>query len=202
LAVFYKGEYKLLNNLASKDIRLLRGDRIPICQYKIGLDLTPAEAHTWLYNLNKLTSIRHRNVILKVAHADIYCKERMFRFGLIDSPNCARCNNLETIQHKLLECDYASRIVKELIETTNQLRINQLNPNEINIRNILDIAEPNETTLTVHAEVISSILWLKDSQNFLLRPRNFIRTSIEHLLRCEANTERKQKLKTLLEHLE
>jgi len=126
----------------------------------------------------------------------------MFRFGLVDNPYCVRCQDLDTMQHKLLDCEYSRVVAKELIRTTNKLRINQLDPNVTDIRNLLCVPEPNETSLTLHAEVICRILWLSDTQNFLLRPRNFIRTSIEHLIRCESRMDRKDMLKSLLERSE
>jgi len=199
LLVFYNGNRRDLTKLSSKNIRLLRSDRIPICQYKVGLDLTVAEAHTWLYNVNRITSIRLRNTIFRTIHGDIFCKERLFRFGLVDSPLCARCNNVETLNHKILECDYARKIIKEMITATNRLRISPLNPDSYDIRSLLGVLESDETILTVHAEILSRIISLRDTQNYLLRPKSFVRTALEHLARSEPKLDRKEAIKSLLE---
>lgn len=136
--------------------------------------------------------------MLRVAHGDVYCKERLYRFGLVDSPTCPRCDNIETVDHKLLECHYAKMVAKELILITNYLRTNPVDPPTPNINTLLGAFEPNETILTIHAEVISRILGLTDMQNYLLRPKSLIKASIEHLIRCEKNEIRKDTLKSLL----
>jgi len=201
LSIFCGGKLRYLSKMSSKEIRLTRSDKTPICQYKIGLDLTVAEAHTWLYNLNKITSIKLRNVILRTAHGDVYCKERLYRFGLVDSPTCSRCDQVETIDHKILECRYASMVAKELLKTTNLLRTNPVDISA-NITTLMGVVEPNESILTIHAEVISRILGLRDTQNYLMRPKCLIRNSIEHLARCEKDAKRKDIFKTLLQQAE
>jgi hypothetical protein len=50
----------------------------------------------------KLRALRYR-----MLHGDIFCKERMFRFRMSDSPECERCGEVETIKHQFYECDSA-----------------------------------------------------------------------------------------------
>jgi hypothetical protein len=43
----------------------------------------------------KLRALRYR-----LLHGDIFCKERMFRFKMSESPACERCGEIETIKHQ------------------------------------------------------------------------------------------------------
>jgi hypothetical protein len=64
----------------------------------------------------KLRAMRYR-----LLHGDIFCKERMYRFKMSESPECERCGEVETIKHQFYECDSAfnswrlyNRILDEL----------------------------------------------------------------------------------------
>jgi hypothetical protein len=50
----------------------------------------------------KLRAMRYR-----LLHGDIFCKERMYRFKMSESPDCERCGEIETIKHQFYECDSA-----------------------------------------------------------------------------------------------
>jgi hypothetical protein len=50
----------------------------------------------------KLRALRYR-----LLHGDIFCKERMYRFKMSESPECERCGEVETIKHQFYECDSA-----------------------------------------------------------------------------------------------
>ena len=70
-----------------------------ICRYKIGLNLDERTARTWLYNLSKITSSLHKNCMLLAAHGALNYRERSLRFGLIDTPLCLKCDEIETLKH-------------------------------------------------------------------------------------------------------
>jgi len=195
---FINSRYVDLRKISSKQIRTYRTSREPICQFKVGLNLTVNESFTWLHNLNKLSSTRHKNSILRIVHGDVYTKERLFRFGLIDSPKCPRCDEVEDILHKLIGCRYAKLIFKELITVTNSLRVNPQDPNTPTIEDLLAIKETNVETLLVHAEVLNRIMSIQDSQNYLLRPKIMISQAIKYLIKCETKTSIKETLKSLL----
>jgi exonuclease III len=50
----------------------------------------------------KLKALRYR-----LLHGDVFCKERMFRFKMSETPECERCGEAETIKHQFYECDSA-----------------------------------------------------------------------------------------------
>ena len=101
-----------LSVLTSKDFRK-NGDvpeDLVICLYKSGLALQPGEVQNWTKRMKKLTSTRHKNILLRVAHGDLYTNDRLCRFGLLNDPKCLRCDEpLETLTHRLLTCPFANR---------------------------------------------------------------------------------------------
>lgn len=109
-AYFIRGRHLHLSSIQSRQFRIQREDDTPICVFKIGLIMDPNMAMTWLYTLSRLTSVRHKNTILKICHGDVYTKAKLARFNLADDPYCPRCGKLETLEHKFVTCDYASRI--------------------------------------------------------------------------------------------
>jgi len=46
----------------------------------------------------------------RLLHGDIFCNERMFKFKMVDSPNCKRCGRVETVKHVLWECVRAKKL--------------------------------------------------------------------------------------------
>ena len=95
-----------LAKLTSKDIREARSSKVAIGNFKIGMVLENSEALTWGLRLARVNSTRHKNIILRVAHGEIYTKEKLHRFGLTDSPVCPRCQETETLEHKFIQCNY------------------------------------------------------------------------------------------------
>ena len=53
-------------------------------------------------------------------------------------------------------------------------------------------------TLTIHSEIINRILYLRDSAEYLLRPKAFVRQTLEYLTRKEKSWEIKRDLEDLL----
>lgn len=197
--MFYKGKYQLLDTLTSKQIRTYSEPPVPIRQFKIGLNLETGRSLTWLYKVNKLNSIKHKNIIMRVVRGDVYTKEKLHRYGLTDNPNCPRCGQIETLAHKVLVCPYVKRITKELIVRTNKLRINQIIPTNVTLEQLLGIDESDILTLTIHCEVLMRIVMLKDNEPYLLMPKVLVSSAIKYLGNCEKNLEHKQLLKSLLD---
>ena len=104
LEMYYAGKFfKPLYKLSSKELRESRKDKTPITQFKIGLNLSPKDSLTWCLRIRGLTSTTHKNSLLKVAHGDVYTQEKLHRFGLADSFKCPIFDEIETLQHKIIE---------------------------------------------------------------------------------------------------
>ena len=139
-----------------------------------------------------MTSIQHRNLILKIAHGDIYTQEKLNRFGLADSDNCPRCGAIETLKHKILECEYVTRIWREV----DKLSVKLNNPIVLNQDRIQRALGANEQTtpasLTLHAEILRIIIGLKAGQNYLIHPKNIAHNAVQSLIIKEKKAEIKE----------
>jgi hypothetical protein len=69
------------------------------------LPIQPEQIFSKLYKTvkdPKLRAMRYR-----LLHGDIFCKERMYRFKMCESPVCERCGEIETIKHQFYDCKSA-----------------------------------------------------------------------------------------------
>ena len=191
---FINGRSKHLGSVTSKEIRENRTKRQPIGDFKIGTLLSDSELKSWGMKLAKVTSTKHKNVLLRVAHGEIYTKEKLHRFGLIDSPLCPRCQSLETLQHKFLECPYVERIWNSAFSYMRALTTDNLNVIERSKLIIGGHLNSTITMLTINAEIINRILTFKDDQNFLLRPNLVVKQAVTFLRKRERSVKIKNDL--------
>ena len=186
-------KYKLLTKCTSKDIRLQRSNKVPITTYKIGMNLTDKEALSWGFKISKLTSVKHKATLLKVVHGDIYTKDKLQRFGLINDNTCPRCNEVEDLDHKILSCEYIKRIWQS---TADQLKEP---PAQDNIKSTFGaLLSQSLTHLTIKCEILNRVLSLKDEQSYLVHPRTLVRLAIESVHKKEVKKEIKEDLRDLL----
>ena len=143
-----------IEKISSKNLRQNMCDANPICIYKLGPLLTPGEVLYWTDKLKRLTSTRHRNILLRAMHGDIYSNERLFRFGLVNSPGCANCDEpVETIVHRLVTCTKARETWQKLDEIKSVLGLTITSDHSI--ENLVGAKEPvSNLDLALQAEVI------------------------------------------------
>ena len=110
LSVKIRDSFKTISKCTSKEIRESSAVAEPIKDFKLGTTMTVSEALNWGSRLNKLTSTKHRNILLRVAHGEFYTKLKLQRFNLIDNSSCPRCGHIEDLRHKFVECAYVKRI--------------------------------------------------------------------------------------------
>ena len=195
-AVEIKGAMAELSKLTSKEIREMITNHDPICTHKFGTILTPREALTWGNNLRRVTCVRNRSVMLRAAHGDIYTRVKLHRYGLIESPECPRCGQLEDLEHKFITCPYVERIWNIVLAVT-RINDHQLIQNKI----MAATRSSNPLKVAIHAEIMARILALKDDQPFVLRPVFFVKLALKKIKACELNEETKEKLDSLISSL-
>ena len=145
-----------ISTLSSKALRLnqIKPEEDMICVYKIGMILDPGELMTWTKRTKSLTSTRHKNILLRVAHGDVFSNSRLFRFNLIDNPGCKNCQEpFESIQHRITECQ-AARAAWELLNTFKE-RVGLRVLSDFSIENVLGAKDPvTKVELALNAELI------------------------------------------------
>jgi hypothetical protein len=183
-----------LSRATSREIRLSRADNEPICVFKGGPILTPRESINYFYNLNKLSSVKHKNIILRIIHGEIYTSDRLHKFGLVDSPSCTRCDQTETIEHRFVSCEYVDRIWADCYRRTGKAVFN-LDPIQ---DRILASENLDQLTLTLHAELLLRISYLSRNPEYLVHPKIFVSNAIKYLIKMEKSRSIKESLEDLL----
>ena len=145
-----------ISNLSSKQLRIgrMKDEDTMQCILKIGLLLTPGELLSWTLRLKKLTSTRHKNILLRTVHGDIYSNSRLFKFGLKDDPKCCNCPEpIETVIHKIAECPKAIEAWNKLERTKRRLNLNTLS--DLTIENLVGAKDRvGKVELALQAELI------------------------------------------------
>jgi hypothetical protein len=195
LTIPYRGKLQLLHKLGAKEFRTLINDNDQICLFKSGVIMSPSCSNNYFKKISKLTSVAHRNSILRALHGDIYTNSRLFLFGLRQDPICSRCNGHDTIEHRLNECPRVIELIEALTARTNRLGDSNMRstpePRDklLAIHNDIDLA-----TLTTHAEIIR----LVNGTSELRDPENIIVRTLRILIAKEGNYDVKNQLKSLL----
>ena len=157
-------------------------DEAMICAYKVGILLTPGEVKSWAYRTRKLTSTRHKNIILRVAHGDIYSNDRLFRFGLIEDPKCNNCGLAnESIIHRLVECTKATEAWGKLEEEKTKLNLETLS--DLSLENLIGAKDRlSKIELALNAELLHRLAAIGGSEYC---PNQIIKMVIKTIGNCE-----------------
>ena len=170
-------------SLSSKAFRLneQNDEDNMICIYKSGLILNPGKLTSWTNQTRKLTSSRHKNTLLRVAHGDVFSNDRLHRFGLKDNPNCSNCDEPnESPIHRILECPAARRTWALLEEIKPRLGLNQLS--DLSIENLLGAKDRlNKIELALQAEVLLKLI----SNGDRYEPKRLVNSSLKVISYCE-----------------
>ena len=152
LNALYPTRSKILtgDKVTSKSIRMLEQD-LELLSPK-SLSNTTEEGLRKLGRLiSKLTNSKLQTILLRVLNGDVYAKSRMLKFGMIESDECERCGERETISHLLLECNYVNSLWSICSKLTSIPTIN--------LNTILGYHDYHDkTTITVHCEIIRRLL--------------------------------------------
>ena len=101
--------------------------------------------------ISTLTNSKLKSILLRCIHGDVYCRERMHRFGMVDDNTCSRCSEIETTSHLLFECQYVRNLWNQISNLTGIA--------VISMDQVLGIdPKHDKVTLTIHAETLRRIL--------------------------------------------
>ena len=152
-----------------------------ICVYKAGLILSPGEVVSWTRHMCKLTSTRHKNILLRVAHGDVFSNERLNRFRLRDSPGCSNCNEpYESPLHRVVECPNARRSWEILDETKVRIGLSRLTDHSL--ENILGTKDTlTKLELTLQAELLLRITSTSEGYD----PSQLVKASVKLIYHSE-----------------
>jgi len=168
LLTYKSGKWENLKTLTSKRCREILHEPDPITIFRIGIIMTPIETINTFTKLSKITSTRHKNIILRALHGDVYTNETT--------------------------CTYSIGTINEIFRLTSRLATQTSAPDNIQ-RALGTYLNTNECILTIHAELISIINRRKLPVN---NPNANAMTILRRLLLKENKLGIKRQILTLL----
>ena len=174
-----EGRFVPISTLSSKVLRLnqVKVEEQMICIYKLGPIMTPGEVLAWTNSLKKLTSTRHKNILLRVVHGDIFSNARLARFGLRQEATCSNCAEPnESIVHKIKECVNANEAWLELEKAKREMGLSNLT--DLSLENMIGAKDMvNKIELALQAELIHRLT----SKNDKYCPRVLVKTVVKFI---------------------
>ena len=121
--------------------------------------------------IHSLNNTRLKTILLRCLHGDVYSKERMLNFGMVDDNRCVRCNQVESTSHLLYECTYVKQLWLEVSKLTG------IYPTSIS--KVLGVDPTHDkVTLTIHAETIRRLLSIERP---IIDPKKLLKSIISNL---------------------
>ena len=127
---------------------------------------------------NTCKNIKLRHVFYRLISGDIFSKERMCRFGMINNNTCERCQQVESTRHLLWDC-VESRNIWNLFNiwtTNNYQTINAVNEYQ-DIYNIDDCAH----VCKVKMKIIQGMIQIERPRGWSLDHINLISNDIRKI---------------------
>ena len=130
------------------------------------------------HNIWKLKQPGLRAIRLKVCLKDVFANERRHRFGIADSPNCPVCDQIESVDHQLIDCANAKRLWQIFNQCTG-----------VAIRSMKDIIVCNELQEieVLKSSIVKLLLQIDRSKNLVNKAAA---QWCAHFLRIEATVDR------------
>ena len=161
-------------------------------------DATDGEIKSWARTLKKLTSTRHKSMLLRVAHGDIYSNDRLCRFGLREDSKCENCDEqIETIVHKFAICEKISEVWNSLNVFLNEI---DEDPIEFSLKSVIGLRDrPGTLALPLKAEILSRI---NSRAGKTYDPKAIIKLAMHTILTCEPSQQvNREKIEIFISNL-
>ena len=133
-------------------------------------------------------------MLLRLAHGEVYTRDKLYRYNLIENDRCHVCGETETLNHKFITCVYAQRIWEIVNNLNGMIPEANSEPEQVVLGAWLN---SDKLSLTVRAEIIQRLSYQRD-QNYVIRPNLIVKMDINSLRLKEENAEFKNLLDTLL----
>jgi len=112
--------------------------------------------------IGKISNVANKNRMLRLLQGDVYCGDRLVRFGMTESDRCRRCFEKETIIHLTLECPYTKLVLQKLGMRNYELG------------EVLGITL-NRYELEIRSDVLSYLVF----KQAMIQPNVLVRTTLE-----------------------
>jgi hypothetical protein len=102
-----------LNKVTTKELQAILKinlRKVSSQDHKTKLGIDEFDKESILKFRNKCKNVKLRHVYYRLISGDIFSKERMCRFGMINNSTCERCHEIETTKHLLWGCGESRNI--------------------------------------------------------------------------------------------
>jgi hypothetical protein len=148
-------------------------------KYNSNQEIDNESTFSQLYN--KIKDPKLRAIRYKILQGDVFCKERMHRFGMSENNLCERCGDIETKSHQLHDCQFA----KSMWEHYNKI-IRYLKIENASVLSIEQAILP-EKHGNIVSETLKSIILKANIQ--IERPKHNVEKIINSLFLSQAKIE-------------
>jgi hypothetical protein len=163
------GIYKEIFRITSKEFRSLIKGKIAITRSKFCEQLDLNCKMEYLNQIKRLQNTRHKNTLLRIWNGDCLSNSRLFHYGLVETNTCPNCNNYDSAEHMLFECDYARQVWENL-----QGKIMK-NPSATIVEYAMGIND-SRSYLMVKAEILKYVMHFRH-----LQPEQVVNRAINYI---------------------
>ena len=170
-----------LNKITTKELQSI---------LKINMGKVSSQDHTTKLGINefnkdhilkfrhKCKNIKLRHVFYRLISGDIFSKERMYRFGMINNDTCERCQQIESSRHLLWDCIES----KNIWDLFNIWIVNN-NPTSNSVNEYQDIYNVDDCAhvCKVKMKIIQSMIQIERPTGWDIDQINLISNDIKKL---------------------
>ena len=186
-----KGNWLDLQKVTTKEMQELLKvvlNKVSSQNQEVKLGIGSFEKEDIMKFRHKCKNTKLRHIFFRLISGDIFSKERMCKFGMIDSNRCERCGQVETTRHLLWDCVESSKIWKLFNDwLENKLSLS----NRMNEYSHVYMVDNDSHVCKVKMKIIQEMIQI-------IRPSNWNIDKIEHLSMEIIRIERYNKLKRYL----
>jgi hypothetical protein len=113
-----------------------------------------------------------RNIYFRMIHNDFFTHKRMFTYKMTATPNCPRCNQVETSKHLLWECAETKKLWKAYNDVLREISLDKMN---LILYEDLFKTETIPLLMTIKLRMIQELIQINRPTNWnTTRTRNII----------------------------
>jgi len=148
-------------------------NRITEVDFNAKLDLNEGEEINILKFRTNCKNAKLRNIFFRLIHKDFFSHEKMFKFKMVESPNCPRCGMVETFKHLIWECRESRKIWDSYNEVMNDLNLEII---RINKHQDIYRSENVSTVSVIKMKIVQELIQIE-------RPTNWSKENIVRIIR-------------------
>jgi hypothetical protein len=170
-----------LEEITTKELQwMLKNTLYKLDKIKLPIDVNIDSSDIDIVQFRKnCKNSKLRNIHFRLIHNDFFTYKRMFKFKMTESPNCPRCDSIESTKHLLWECQDS----KEIWNLYNDL-LDRCGLGEMRITKYEDLyyTEQCKILSTIKMKIIQEFIQIE-------RPKGWTRERMEKLVTNIRNIE-------------